>query len=389
MNWVDRLLILILVALSLSVLVTGGLVVYLTLAREGEGTGGVAGEPTVAATAPSEPRIAFVSDRGGDVAIYVMDTDGSNQQRVSGSDQGLYLHPSWSPDGRRVAYVGMEGDPFQRDNPDVKVWVSAADGSEHIHVSHAISNVFGIRPAWSPDGTLLAFVAEGDPAEQDGPACAIHIAQADGSGLEQSIPLPWMAYGLIWSPTGAALLFVSEIPDDESSVQVLFIRGDNRNEDKEITEVFRGTLTADWSPDGEEVVVGDYTSNTIFIVGRDQEPRPIARTTLQPVEVSWSPDGAYIAVSTAGHYRQGYGNILHLVTLETGEVTTVVENGEWVGRPNWSPDSSRLLFTMGPMIERTGADLPYGDLWVYDLTSGGLEQLTIGGGFEGLGVWSP
>jgi Tol biopolymer transport system component len=44
---------------------------------------------------------------------------------------------------------------------------------------------------------------------------------------------------------------------------------------------------------------------------------------------------------------------------------------------------------MGPMQQRPGADLPYADLWVYDVTSGQLERLTTGEGFEGLGVWSP
>ena len=76
-------------------------------------------------------------------------------------------------------------------------------------------------------------------------------------------------------------------------------------------------------------------------MGRDPEPRSIAQLTLQPIEVSWSPDG------------------------------------------------SRLLFTMGPLRQRPVVDLPYADLWLYDVASGELEQLTLGGGFDGLGVWSP
>ena len=44
---------------------------------------------------------------------------------------------------------------------------------------------------------------------------------------------------------------------------------------------------------------------------------------------------------------------------------------------------------MGPLRQRPGVDLPYADLWLYDVASGELEQLTLGGGFDGLGVWSP
>ncbi len=67
----------------------------------------------------------------------------------------------------------------------------------------------------------------------------------------------------------------------------------------------------------------------------------------------------------------------------------VIENEGWALWPNWSPDGSQLLFTMGPLIRRAGADLPYADLWVYDVASGRQEQLTLGEGFEGLGIWSP
>ncbi len=388
MNDDNRLLILILAVLTVSVLLTGGLAIHLTLARTGEEASAVPDEQAVANVVPSVPHIAFVSDLEEGVAIYVMDTDGSDRQRVSGPDWGFYFYPSWSPDGQRVAYVGGEGDV-----PDNGVWVvaaaaAAADGSERVCVSHAISHVFGIRPTWSPDGTLLAFVAAGEPAEEDGSGSTIHIAQADGGGITRSIPLSGMVSSLAWSPAGGVLLLVGDVSDDdESSVQMLSIG--EHNGDEEITEVFRGALAADWSPDGEEVVVGDYTSNTILVVGRDQEPRPVAQLTLQPVAVSWSPDGAYVAVTTAGHYRQGYGDALYLVTLETGEVTTVVENEGWVVLPNWSPDGSRLLFTMGPLRQRPGVDLPYADLWLYDVASGELEQLTLGGGFDGLGVWSP
>jgi Tol biopolymer transport system component len=111
--------------------------------------------------------------------------------------------------------------------------------------------------------------------------------------------------------------------------------------------------------------------------------------SLQPVEVAWSPDGAYVAIATAGHHSQGYGNNLHLVALETGEVTTVMQNEGWVVWANWSPDSTHLLLTMGPMIQRSGSDLPFADLWVYEVASGGREQLTFSEGFDGLGVWSP
>jgi Tol biopolymer transport system component len=107
------------------------------------------------------------------------------------------------------------------------------------------------------------------------------------------------------------------------------------------------------------------------------------------VEVAWSPDGTRVAVAVASSTRQGYSTGLYLVTLQTGELTTVVRDEGWLGWPAWSPDGQRLLFTMGPLRQRTGTELPYANLWTYELASGALEQLTVREGFAGLGAWSP
>jgi len=95
------------------------------------------------------------------------------------------------------------------------------------------------------------------------------------------------------------------------------------------------------------------------------------------------------AVAVASSIREGYSTGLYVVTLQTGELTTVVRDEGWLGWPAWSPDGQRLLFTMGPLRQRTGTELPYANLWTYELASGTLEQLTVREGFAGLGTWSP
>jgi len=381
-NMVDRLLLGILVVLSASVLVTGGLAVYLTLARQGGAVAGDEVAPTVGVTttvttvAPDEPRIAFISDEAGEVALYVIDADGSNQRRVSDPERDFCIRPYWSPDGRYVAYLERL-DSDTGDLPNIGVWVSAADGGEHTRVSQAISRVLGTDPMWSPDGTRLAFASLSEPMGGEPLTSTIHVAALDG-GVEQRFPLPWVIEYAVWSPAGDEWLLVTD-----GGVYTL------SGEEGEIVEVFVGARTANWSPDGEEVVVGDQASNSVLVVGQDLEPRLIAELKMDPVEVAWSPDGAHIAVTAAQRYQQGYGDALYIVTLETGDIVPVIENEGWALWPNWSPDGSQLLFTMGPPVWRTGSDLPYADLWVYDVASGRQEQLTLGEGFEGLGIWSP
>lgn len=407
----NRVLLAIVVVLGLSVIFTGGLAVYLTLAHEGREMAGVPGEQAAdarhpgaasdTANATQEPRIAFVSDQEGDIAIYVMNADGSDPRRVSEPGQHFCFSPIWSPDSQRLAYLGMDGNPFdEEDNTDgnpitVQVWVSAADGSEHVHVSREVSqegtavgfrSALGLDPTWSPDGTRLALAAAVESAEEDDPRSVIHVVRADGQGVERSITLPWMVHHLTWSPTAPELLIASESPGTGMTVHVLSSDG------AEVTEVFRGTQTAAWSPDGRSVVVGDYSSQEVIVIDVDrddqgQAPRTVARTTMQPVQLAWSPDGAHIAIATTGHYRQDYATVLRVLTLETGELTTVVEGAGWLWWPNWSPDGHHLGFTWGQMGWR--GNLPFADLWVYDVTSGELTPLAAGEAYEGQGVWSP
>lgn len=397
MNDNNRPLTIAVVILTASVVLTGGLAIYLTLARRGGEAAGSASEGAGTDPARGEPRIAFVSDEEGGLAVYVIDVDGSNARRVSEPGLTYCVYPAWAPDGQRVAYVGMVGESIGQRATDAGVWVSKADGTEHVadehvRVSGTITRVLGIPPTWSSDGTRLAFAAREEPTGQDEPGSTLYVVRTDGGGVEQAIPLPWMVYDLAWSPAASTWLFVDGSPDTEMSVHVL-----SRQEDGsvEFTEVFRGASAAAWSPDGEEIAVGDYAgeytrqARTLLVVGADREPRQVAQLAMQPVAVAWSPDGARIAVAVAGSIRQGYATSLYIVTLETGELTTVVKEEGWLGWPTWSPDGQRLLFTLGPLRERTGSELPYGNLWTYDLASGTLEQLTVREGFAGLGTWSP
>ena len=99
---------------------------------------------------PDGARIAFDSDREGERGVYVSDVDGRNVRRVSGD--GFAAIPTWSPDGRTLAFVRAE--PHQ---PEVwNLWtVELASGDTRRLTSYREGQLWGA--SWFPDGASVAY----------------------------------------------------------------------------------------------------------------------------------------------------------------------------------------------------------------------------------------
>jgi dipeptidyl aminopeptidase/acylaminoacyl peptidase len=166
------------------------------------------------AWSPDSHRIAFarvVSVGEGDTAseyrsaIDVVDADGSNLRhlttRVGTTDLGL----AWSPDGRSIAYTGLQdGSPIPAKSPDgfyppSDIFVINADGTGERSLTSTPGDES--QPAWSPDGTRLAWVT------QLGDAGLLTSVRMDaGTPLGSPIQGPESGW-FTWSPDGTALLF--------------------------------------------------------------------------------------------------------------------------------------------------------------------------------------
>lgn len=118
---------------------------------------------------PDGARIAFSSSRAGNLDLYVMDADGTDVRRLTATPARREDEPVWSPDGEEIAFAAGS-DHVPRD-----VYVIAADGSGERRVTRLGRSIW--HPSWSPDGARIAFF------EFPFPSAAIHLVNADGSGL--------------------------------------------------------------------------------------------------------------------------------------------------------------------------------------------------------------
>lgn len=367
MNRTDRTLAAIAGVLALSVLVTGGLALYLTLVPEARAD---LAPPPAGPEAPVE-RIAYVSDREGDTAVYTMANDGSDVTRLSPASQPFAMYPSWAPDGR-LAYVAAGG------SNTAAVWVITPDGTAG-EVIGELSN-FG-QLAWSPDGTRIALTTS-VREEKDGPITAtVRIYDSGGTGLQQERALTGPVRDLRWSPDGRALLVLvsaQNYPEKRSDVI--------RAEGGELLLSLPGYSAADWLPDGT-LLYADSEARQIFRTSLDGEAEAVAE--LEPAtveELLVSPDGSRALLTLLLPYGQ-YPTVLSLLDVESGAVVRLVEEDGWLGEAAWSPDSSRILYTRGPFRYRSNSHLPYANLHSCDIATGNVTPLTREEGFAGLGVW--
>ena len=158
---------------------------------DGRGKRNLTRTPRVAewspAWSPDSMLIAYFSSSGADV--WVMRPDGTRRRNVTRS-AGLDEYPSWSPDGRRLAFGSHRDGQFE-------VYVTSLSGSRQLNLTRNAAR--DQWPAWSPDGRFIAFMSERDGSPD------VFVMGADGSsprnltatpGLEESHPA-WLPDGRI------------------------------------------------------------------------------------------------------------------------------------------------------------------------------------------------
>ena len=210
---------------------------------------------TEAAWSPNGQQIAFSSDRDGNEEIYVMDADGGNQRNLT-QHPALDGSPDWSPDGSQIAFTS------DRVNNGLSLFVMDADGT---NVRQLTEGPFDVVPKWSPNGKRIAFEA----VLGLGHGRQIYVINADGTNRWQvSEPIPHAGMLLMgWSPDGKKILYTAAIDYlvSKSSLVIATLHPRKHEAVKHERVPLPKNMhinTAAWGGDGKSVLFGGRKKET-------------------------------------------------------------------------------------------------------------------------------
>lgn len=433
------------------------------------------GLETMPTWSPDGNAIAYVSNQHGNADIHVRDLATGAETHVAESD-AEDTQPAWSPDGRRIAFVSSREHAPRLDNSvqfgyslGGGIWLAPAYGGSATRVIDG-----GYNPTWSPDGRALAYDASSDGARRiwridvesgetlristDASAGRVHtrpawspdgrwiafqqhegsnvavsaIALVPASGGGASIVVPaagrnlspeWLGDSAIvfssdrggvlnlWlvridpgdgsalgeparltagttaeiepaiAPGGDTVAF-SAVPIIDNLWRVTLDIDDGVLADapQQITRQTWNDLSPAVSPATGRIAVSSDRDGTmdIWTMERDgRDARRIAAGTGNALQPVWSPDGRTIAFFDDSHGD----NDIYVVPANGGRAVRLTDDAGQDINPYWSPDGRSIAF----MSDRTGQP----EIWVMGADGSQPRRLTSIGATEHTARWSP
>lgn len=316
--------------------------------------------------------------------------------------------PHAAPDGSRIAWVQTVMDKAS-DSYRSSIMLSGDDGLDAVNITSGAHR--DSAPRWSPDGKTLLFESNrpsmypavtdhGNPEKPDDkarrpgdksgeddkptkPTTQLWTIRVDGGEATQLTQHRSGAGSAAWSPDGTHIVFVAADELDKDATEQPPMRNGQVADERIIDHLhFRA--------DGKGFI--DKVPHLWSIRLDDRKARQLTFGDAASSEPAWSPDGTAIAfVSNRSADRKRYWNrdAIHVLDIDSGNVSTITVEDANFGSPRWSLDGDRIAFvghldaaSGGALndrlwtVNRDGSDLRnHTENWDVSVESSGMSDL--------------
>ncbi len=271
----------------------------------------VKGVPGIAST-----RIAMVGLRGGKKDLYMCNSDGSGFVQLT-RDGAVCVAPSWSPDGKTVAYTSFHGG-----FPDIYL----IDLLSHKRKKLMSYPGLNLGASISPNGRFLAAVLSKDGNPE------LYLMEMASRRLRRlTRTANAVETSPSWSPDGKKIVFVS----DESGLPQVYIASASGRRKRRLTRRGSQNVAPDWGP-GDQIAYSSKRGRHYHICIKNPEngkSKVLTAGNADHENPSWAPDGRHIVYTRTVGYRS---NLYILDTMGGTPLRLTRFKGDWHS-PTWSP----------------------------------------------------
>ncbi len=247
---------------------------------------------------------------------------------------GNYL--SFSRDGQWITYV---------DSVEESLWRSRADGSEAFRLTQ--SPIAVQMSSWSPDGRRIAFMGK-----YPGKPFRLMLVGRDGGAIEEVIPGNDQQGAPTWSPDGRALIYANVVCEETQSCWIWQVDLASRTEQK--LPGSHGLRTARWSPNGKYVAALQADSRDLMLFDMHTKRWSLLADAIDGDNINWAADSQFVYVDNPHRTKP----VIERICIRDGERSTVVdlspmqkmhgETANWIGL---TPRNEPIVFHLDTASE--------------------------------------